>query len=297
MTTQYVNKATLNGTSTVYWVTSGAPDSTGAQSGYNPVNLTNIAVDYTTNVGVTTTGGQTLSTNSWITALDLDFTQQPTQTLGTDGTVTIAGLSWTKINSANERTATVLTNGTGIEWSPTSTGDYYSGIRTLPGLTISLSSIIPNFTLDTPVRVWMYESSSNETASYDSCVIGVERPTSNTNYAMKRTYFGSQGINATSNYNGGNQGQTNSTGVYSYNVMVMEILGVCTRKCNYFIGSYASGFPSVNNLHQLANLNDGSGASDIQYMGQSSDWNFLIGAHRAGSSNNSYTATIARIKR
>lgn len=57
MVTQYVNKATLNGTSTVYWVTSGAPDSTGAQSGYNPANLTNIAVDYTTTSSTTNTGG------------------------------------------------------------------------------------------------------------------------------------------------------------------------------------------------------------------------------------------------
>lgn len=57
MTTQYVNKATLNGTSTVYWVTSGAPDTTGAQSGYNIANLTNIAVDYSTNLSTTSTGG------------------------------------------------------------------------------------------------------------------------------------------------------------------------------------------------------------------------------------------------
>jgi hypothetical protein len=47
MTTQYINKATLNGTTTVYWTTTGAPDLTGASSGYNPVNLTNIGVDYT----------------------------------------------------------------------------------------------------------------------------------------------------------------------------------------------------------------------------------------------------------
>ena len=56
MPTQYVNKATLNGTSTVYWTTTGAPDTTGAQSGYIIANLTNIGVDYTTSVSVTTVG-------------------------------------------------------------------------------------------------------------------------------------------------------------------------------------------------------------------------------------------------
>ena len=63
MTTQYINKATLNGTTTVYWVTSGAPDTTGSQSGYNIANLTNIAVDYTTSTSATSTGG-TIVANS-----------------------------------------------------------------------------------------------------------------------------------------------------------------------------------------------------------------------------------------
>ena len=56
MPTQYVNKATLNGTSTVYWTTTGAADTTGAQSGHNIANLTNIGVDYTTSVSATTVG-------------------------------------------------------------------------------------------------------------------------------------------------------------------------------------------------------------------------------------------------
>lgn len=65
MPIQYVNKATLNGTTTVYWTTTGSPDGTGAQSGYNPANLTNIGVDYTTTVSSTSTGGQTLSNGGW----------------------------------------------------------------------------------------------------------------------------------------------------------------------------------------------------------------------------------------
>jgi hypothetical protein len=53
MATQYVNKATLNGTTTIYWVTTGAADNVGTYSGYNPANLTNIGVDYTTELPAT----------------------------------------------------------------------------------------------------------------------------------------------------------------------------------------------------------------------------------------------------
>jgi hypothetical protein len=53
-------KATLNGTSTVYWVVTGTPDYTGAYSGYNPANLTGIVVDYTSSLPATTVGGVAL---------------------------------------------------------------------------------------------------------------------------------------------------------------------------------------------------------------------------------------------
>jgi hypothetical protein len=50
-------KATLNGTSTIYWVASNTPDFTGSQSGYNVANLSNIAIDYSTTSNTTNTGG------------------------------------------------------------------------------------------------------------------------------------------------------------------------------------------------------------------------------------------------
>jgi len=94
MPTQYVNKATLNGTSTVYWTTTGAPDTTGAQSGYSPGNLTNIGVDYTTSVSATSTSGSVVSQRSWRTVYDVDFSTLPTQTFSGNGSVTIGGKIW-----------------------------------------------------------------------------------------------------------------------------------------------------------------------------------------------------------
>src|SRR5271166_3104301 len=58
MTQQYVMRAfntTILGH--VYWSVLGAPDMTGAQSGYNPADLTSITVDYTLQVPINGEGG------------------------------------------------------------------------------------------------------------------------------------------------------------------------------------------------------------------------------------------------
>lgn len=297
MTTQYAMTAIYNSTTRIYWVVTGAPDNTGAQSGYPTNLLTSIATDYTTSSTVTSSGPTYLS-NVWQTALEIDFTAQTTQTFTSDGTYTIAGYTWTKINSANETAHTVLTNGTGIVWTPSSTGDLYTTTRTLPALTINLSTYIPNFTLDTPIRVWLYESTSNEAQDYDSCVLAIERPSSNTNYVLKRGHAGSLVQNATANFNGANQGQTNSTGVYTGNgVMLIECSdGVASLKARHLVGVYNNGFPGYPVLQSVGNLNGETGMNDVQWVGKAADWDVLIGAHRAGSGNNSYTATINRIR-
>jgi hypothetical protein len=59
MTTQYVMRAfkTTVPTGHVYWAVLNAPDLTGAESGYNPADLTNIVVDYSFEVPINGSGG------------------------------------------------------------------------------------------------------------------------------------------------------------------------------------------------------------------------------------------------
>ena len=61
MTTQYVMKATLSigPGGFVYWAILGTPDFTGEQSGYNPADLTGIAIDYSFQVSINGEGGIT----------------------------------------------------------------------------------------------------------------------------------------------------------------------------------------------------------------------------------------------
>lgn len=300
MTTQYAMTAIYNGTTRIYWVVTGAPDTTGTQSGYPTGLLTSIVTDYTTSSSVTSSGN-TVYANVWQTALELDFTAQTTQSISSDGSYTIGGYSFTKINSADDRVAMAVTNGTGLVVQPGTAGanggDYINNIRTLPALTMALSTYVPNFTLDTPIRVWLYNSADNAAANYDACVLAFERPNGNTNYAAKKGYSGALSLNCTANFNASNQGQTNSTGVYTNNVFVLECLdGLSSLRSRFFSGTFGNGFPGFSTLKQVATVGPSTGAFDSQFTGQPSDWNLLIGAQRAGSSTSTYSTTIARIR-
>src|ERR1700722_10087199 len=59
MTVSYIMRAfkTSAPTGHVYWAVLGAPDFTGDQSGYNPADLTEIAIDYEISVPINGEGG------------------------------------------------------------------------------------------------------------------------------------------------------------------------------------------------------------------------------------------------
>src|SRR5258706_9710939 len=110
----------------------------------------------------------------WATALDLDFTTLPTQTIASNGTITVGtspifgtGLVWTKINSASDATAMTITNGTGLVITPNAASNIGGATFTAPALSIQLNSIIPDWTVFMPFRIWVCESASNEAANND----------------------------------------------------------------------------------------------------------------------------------
>lgn|SRR5574337_276180 len=114
----------------------------------------------------------------WSTALDLDFTTQVTQSLSADTTYTIgansytgSGLVWNKLNSANQTSMTV-TNGTGLIINPTSTTAITGSTFSAPTIRIQLNNIVPDWTVFMPLRIWIWESNSNELANNDQMVFG-----------------------------------------------------------------------------------------------------------------------------
>lgn len=137
------------------------------------------------------------------TYLDFDFTTQQTQTINSDGSWTIGGMTWTKGNSAHDATAMSVTNGTGLVIQPvgSSNTDYNGSSRTLPYLWLPFNQIPGLSTLNwqSRIRVWAYNSADNLTGTFDNAVFGVDSNSTALAYIMKRGYgtssiIGSQGI-------------------------------------------------------------------------------------------------------
>lgn len=125
----------------------------------------------------------TLSYPQWSTALDLDFTTQTTQTLGSDTTFNVGinpytgtNLVWTKLNTANEATAMQITNGTGLVIKPASATNISGSTFTAPALRIPLNSMIPDWTIFMPFRIWVWISSNNAATATDQAVFGTFLP-------------------------------------------------------------------------------------------------------------------------
>ena len=106
--------------------------------------------------------------NGWTTVLDIDFTSLPNQTLGTDGDVTIDGMTWMKEGSSLESAHAAIVNGVGLVFQPSYGTKYTYAHETelvaesnLPFIFLPLEELIPTLSFDTQIRI--YVSIGNET--------------------------------------------------------------------------------------------------------------------------------------
>jgi len=119
---------------------------------------------------------QTTGSMSWQPIIDIDFSQQPSQTLGSDTTYSIGGYTWTKYLSTNDQVAMAIVSGSGLVMQPKVGGaitDVYAGQYSAPTLYIPLTSLLSTIDLYTPVRVLMYVSAWNGVSQYDAVRCGV----------------------------------------------------------------------------------------------------------------------------
>lgn len=156
---------------------------------------------------VTIAGGAGPSTSGWQTAVDIDFTALPSQTMATDGDYTIAGLTWTKTRSANEYAAMQLLSGTGLVVYPQpvpASGSYSVYNQQHPHIFTAFENIVPGFNPNANYRMWIYASSSNRPVNTDDSVytfIGIQPVadgwTSNRQYGLsligQNSDYGAQG--------------------------------------------------------------------------------------------------------
>lgn len=219
---------------------------------------------------------------AWSTALDVDFTAQPTQAIAADGNYTIGGAVFTKFNSANEAAPMVLTNGVGIVITPAQVTTYSGVDRTLPGLFLSLPTLIPEFDLMSRLRVWLYIAADNLTANTDLVVLAAENPTAVTSFCMYKLFSG--GVLAYSRriWAGAHPGDFGSAWTAGRNVLVLHIvnsLGFLTHT-----GVKAAAWANPAQLYpHAAGTTAGIALATAAPLGLATAWGVMFGAGRSGS--------------
>ena len=235
-------------------------------------------------------------TGGWRTVFDCDFTTEASQTLGSDTTYTVCGVVMTKVYSANERSAMAITHGTGLVVSPTAS-HYLGATATLPALTIPLSTLVPGFTLETPLRMSLYQVSDNRSSAEDGSMIGVKVSTANMYYfsGLGETGGSSSGIFARQYYGSTSYITTGTTTApcSTATVAVLSIPGVTQGALTASCGTYSAGWPTSYTA-AIGNMRADEISGWIPSIGATSDWQLVIGAQASG--NTVYTATIGRIK-
>lgn len=109
--------------------------------------------------------------------LALDFSAQASQTLSADATpYTVAGMTCTRRNQANDATAMALTSGSGLIIAPVVSGDtsnVSAGTFGAPSFDIPLTEISSQITVHTPLQMLAYVSAWNGAAAFDWCSVGI----------------------------------------------------------------------------------------------------------------------------
>lgn len=260
---------------------------------------------------------------SWTTALDLDFTAQPNQTLATDTTYTIAGLTARKTGSAQDRTAMAIVGGTGLQIDPkqgdggstppslynTADPGSFSTNRNAPILSIPLLQVLPNLDASSAVRVKVWSSIAygnfvggltNAWAQFGfENILGLHHPgTPNgmqCNLQRGASVSGQRWISEA--YVGSLQVGVTLPNLddYAQDVGLVQMpSGLYTFGALWTaVGTYASGFPTVQSMAPMLS-GAGAGSSDLSRVDPVSSWAvYLAGINEANTGvSSTYQATI-----
>lgn len=239
----------------------------------------------------------------WAIAKDIDFSAESSQTLTTDGTYTIGGITWTKANSTNDATAMAVTNGSGLVIIPKTTGIWNGTTRTAPCIYTDIPTLIPTYYIDMPIRVWLYISADNIGQAGDNVGMVLDNfGTSSTDRQanMWRAFpagvasitFGTviAGASTTSTTVGTPLNNTDR-------VMVMAFQnGMWQSGAVLYTAAYSSGWPSQPALRPCLRAVSTTGTLNVgtNDIVTGLPMQFVITGFRSGASSRTYT--IARMK-
>lgn len=231
---------------------------------------------------------------SWVTALDVDFSAESSQALNADGPYTIAGFTFTKINSVHDATAMALTNGAGVVIIPDQVSTWSTVTRTLPALTVSLSAIIPDYDLTMRLRVWMRITSANLSANNHFVCVGLENWVKQTAFFCSKMWVTGNNCYNRTIYAGAHPGDFGIAWTAGHDVIqIHEIHSMANLNQT---GTYAGGWPAEASLSPVAlRVGGTTSLTTAVPLGLATDWDVLIGAGRyAGAA--ALTVTIGALK-
>jgi hypothetical protein len=258
------------------------------------------------NTGLLSTVGGNLQ---WVTALDLDWTAQGSQTINADGNWTIAGKTWVKDNSAHDSAAMQLTNGTGLIITPDGPSNLSAATYTAPTFRVPLTTYIPTLSPNMPLRIWNWISTSNEAANFDEAFFGLMIP--NGGFANQYNVASFRG------FTGGVNGWGSQIIVLQSNVTVTGTsipftgnrvgmmsfpAGIFGGTSSMYTGTTVAGgvWPAVGSMFittapALSSAASAALASSGSGQRNANDINLFLSALRAGSGT-AFAATFARTR-
>lgn len=206
----------------------------------------------------------------WITALDYDFTAQGAQTLATDGTYTIGGVTWTKVNSASDNGPLTMSAADGLLLQPKGDNSNYNESHfSAMGLRLPLSQIIADLAFGMELRIWAYVAANNSAANYDSATLAVDYAPNST-YVFVRGFAGSQYFyTSVGNAGATIAGATADTQNLSDDVYVLNVPSFGDPEAAGRSGAWSAGWPAAKDLHTHAKV---TGSVVMPAMGSPSDW-------------------------
>jgi len=240
----------------------------------------------------------------YATALDLDFSAQGNQTLSSDTTYSIGGVTWTKVNSSADRVSMAVVNGSGLVIDPISASAFNGTTRTAPYIHMDLPTLIPAFYLGLPLRVWIYFSADSTSASGHGAGLSLDNLSTDTNktcvFTVRRgNNSGTKSIEAAGTITGTSISYTaNSSNLDSTDRVVMADLatGRLAQISGIYAGAYSSGFPSVSAMVPRQKLVGSNNSYPItQDFVTGLPLKLALFAQRGGSGT-TFSVTIARIK-
>ena len=250
-----------------------------------------------------------LAGTNWATTLDCDLTAQGNISLASDGAYTICGLTWFKFNSTSDSTAMQIVSGSGLVITPTQASNISGSTFTAPAIRIPIVNVISTYNFWMPLRQWIWVSSDNEAANFDSTYVGTFIYTGDAGYVNQVTLGFWKGH---ANANGwGAEFQilqsnvtstttavppsTNLIGVASYG---QGILGGVTTL--YTGLTYDGGWPGTSSLDitaapAITAASSSAFASSASGANNVNTGNMFLAAERDGSGT-AFQTTIARLR-